>query len=90
MTHSSSGETRESYGTSCAKPSMTPEREIRKRQIIHRLRVLRSSMAALERELSRVELGLAEPFAFPDDPPAWLLKSNPKTVESALGANPCR
>ncbi len=67
MTQSSNTETQASCGTYCETPSMTPERALRKRQIIHRLKVLRANMAALERELSRVELGLPEPFSFGDD-----------------------
>ena len=86
MTPSSPTETQALPENSCLRPST--KRDERKRQLLWRIADHRRKIAALERELSRVELGLPEPFAFPDEPPGWLLKSHLKTVELALGANP--
>lgn len=67
MTRSSDSVTTDSSENSCSRPSMTPERAQRKSQIIHQLKTLRANVESLERELSRVELGLPEPFKFGDD-----------------------
>lgn len=83
MMQSSPTETQALPENSCLRPST--KRDERKRQLLWRIADHQRKIAALERELSRVELGLPEPYTFPDEPPGWLLKSHLQTVESEIG-----
>jgi len=65
MQQSSNTETQDSCANSCETLSMT--RDLRKTSIILQIKQARAHLAALERELGRVDLGLPEPFRFDDD-----------------------
>lgn len=74
MTTSSNSE---SLPTSPSSATPWTMRELRKRQIIQRIRDVKSELYALERELSCVEVGLAEPYRSDErEVPAFLRRDD--------------
>lgn len=74
MTQSSHSESHPS-STSSATPWTT--RELRKRQLMQRIRDVKSELYALERELSCVQIGVAAPYRCDArEVPAWLRRDD--------------
>ena len=67
----------ESLPTSPSSATPLTMRELRKRQIMQRIRDVRSELYALERELSCVEVGVGAPYRFDErEVPAWLRRDD--------------
>lgn len=52
----------------------------RKRQLLHRIKVMRAELVSVERELARVDLGLPEPYKIGNDVPDWLRRKDEEGI----------